>query len=87
MGGCVFQLFYSSPSGGYIENSNEKKGKNLERETNQKGSQIYGRMIFNAVSLKAALPREAELQDQRQNKKKTFITSLALYIALVFYFM
>lgn len=39
----------------YRELSNEKTGKNLERETNAKGNQIYGRMIFNPVSPKAAL--------------------------------
>ena len=39
----------------YRELSNEKKGKNLERESDPKGNQIYGRMIFNPVSPKAAL--------------------------------
>ncbi|KAB0402419.1 hypothetical protein E2I00_001401 [Balaenoptera physalus] len=41
VGGCVFYLlFYSFPSGGDIrELSNEKKGKSLEREASQNGSQ------------------------------------------------
>lgn len=40
MGGCVFQLFYSSPSGGYIENSNEKKGKRLKRKLIRKAARF-----------------------------------------------
>ena len=53
---CVLALLLFLPFWWiYRELSNEKKGKNLERETNQKGSQIYGRMIFNPVSPKAAL--------------------------------
>lgn len=57
VGGCVFYLLsYSFPSGGDIrELSNEKKGKSLEREARQNGSQVCGRMMFNPVSPKAAL--------------------------------
>ena len=58
VGGCVFYLLFYSyfPSGGDIrELSNEKKGRSLEGEASQNGSQVCGRMMFNPVSPKAAL--------------------------------